>query len=52
MVSRMMGSILYCEPAEEDVQSIHILGWVIELIQLPVLTLDNIVDKDLWRRGG
>lgn len=49
----MVGSILDYELAKEEVHIMHILEWVItELLQFTIPTLDNIVHKYLWCRGG
>ncbi|RSL68864.1 hypothetical protein CEP53_002428 [Fusarium sp. AF-6] len=39
------------EPTEDGVRDVYVLGWVMELIQFAILTSDDIVDQDVWRRG-
>ena len=38
-------------PTEEESVDAYVLGWVMELLQFAILTSDDIVDNDDWRRG-
>ncbi|KAJ5954062.1 farnesyl-pyrophosphate synthetase [Penicillium viridicatum] len=44
-------SMIEHDLTEEEMQDIYALGWVMELLQFAILASDDIVDKDLWRRG-
>lgn len=48
---KMAEASLDHEPTEDEVRDVYVLGWVMELIQFAILTSDDIVDEDVWRRG-
>ncbi|QKX59060.1 uncharacterized protein TRUGW13939_06190 [Talaromyces rugulosus] len=48
---KMVESMLDHEPTEDQVREVYVLGWAMELLQFVIITSDDIVDQDHWRRG-
>lgn len=48
---KMAECMLDHEPTDKETRDIYVLGWVMELLQFGILTSDDLVDQDQWRRG-